>query len=156
MRSWHILYLFSLTKPPLEPQNQIKILGILADYFSCRPTLFIQLGRVGYICSIAIYFIFCMHDRNWMTNCPLMYTLYSNCNVVLLVVTREYWMIYRGPGLSYDLAPPPHFHHPSPSVSSTGDKKGRLRKRDTLLTGDTREGVGEETNQQTARKPGPL
>jgi hypothetical protein len=38
-------------------------------------------------------------------------------------------MIYRGPGF-------PHTHPLLPSESSTVDKKGRLRKRDTLLTGD--------------------
>jgi hypothetical protein len=33
---------------------------------------------------------------------------------------------------------------------------GRLRKRDKLLTGEGREGIGKESNHTTARKPGPL
>ncbi len=124
------------------------------------PSLFLQLGRVGYICSIAIYSIFCMHDRNCMTNSPLMYTLYSNCNVVSLAVIREYWIIYSGPGFLavvwFGSSPCTPSTIPLPFVSSTGDKKGRLRKRYILLTREKREGLGEETNQQTARKPGPL
>jgi hypothetical protein len=62
-----IVTVFSLIKPPTELQWQIKIFWVLVDYSSCPLTLFSQLGRVGYICSIVIYSIFCMHDRNCMT-----------------------------------------------------------------------------------------
>ncbi len=71
--------------------------------------------------------------------------------------TREYWMIYRGPGFLVDnLAPRP----PSPPFS-------RLSRKYSMFTGDTQEGweretpcwrereegVGEEPNHTTARKP---
>ncbi len=56
---------------------------------------------------------------------------------------------------SYDSAPQPTLTlSPSP-LSSKLDRRhtGRLRKRDNMLRG---EGVGEEPNYTTARKPGPL
>ncbi len=54
---------------------------------------------------------------------------------------------------SYNLAPTP----PPPPVPSVSDRrhKGRLRKRNNLLRG-TGEGVGEESNHTTAKKPGPV
>jgi hypothetical protein len=45
-----------------------------------------------------------------------------------------------------------HPLHPSPVRRHTGS----LRKRDNLLRGEREKGVGEEPNQMTARKPGPL
>jgi hypothetical protein len=46
---------------------------------------------------------------------------------------------------------------PSPSPGSKLDRRhtGRLRKRDNLQTGEG-EGMGEEPNHATAKKPGPL
>ncbi len=72
--------------------------------------------------------------------------------------TREYWMIYRVPGFladewfgsSTNPSPPPCH------VNKLDRRRtGRLRKRDpdNLLTG---EGVSEEPNRTTARKPVPL
>jgi hypothetical protein len=47
---------------------------------------------------------------------------------------------------------------PTPSPVSKLDRRntGRLRKRDNLLTGEGGKGMGEESNQMTARKPEPL
>jgi hypothetical protein len=67
-------------------------------------------------------------------------------------------MYYRGPGFEFGSFPflfptpsPPHL----PSVSSTCDKLGRVRKRGNLLD-RKEEGREKEPNQTTARKPGPL
>jgi hypothetical protein len=45
---------------------------------------------------------------------------------------------------------------PSPVSKLDRRHRGRLRKRDILLTGEGGEGVGEEQSHKTARKPGPL
>ncbi len=49
--------------------------------------------------------------------------------------TRDYWLIYRGPGLflpSYELAPTPPPPTPSPVSKLNWRHTGRLRKRDNL------------------------
>jgi hypothetical protein len=68
--------------------------------------------------------------------------------------TRKNTILKKVFSLSYDLAPPT----PLPPYSDSKlDRrhKGRLRKRDNMLTGEG-EGVGEEPNHTTARKPSPL
>jgi hypothetical protein len=52
--------------------------------------------------------------------------------------TREYLMIYRGPGFLavYDLDPPPSPHPPSPVSKLDRRHTGRLRKRENFLTGE--------------------
>ena len=68
--------------------------------------------------------------------------------------TRDYWIIYRGPGflavLWFGSYPTPSNPPPLPSVSSTGDTQ-ELRKR-YLRTGEGRKGMGEEPYQMA----GPL
>ncbi len=63
---------------------------------------------------------------------------------------------------SYDLGfgfiatlsrPPPH---PLPVSKLNRRHTGSLRKRDNLLPGEGKKGVGKEPNHTTARKPGPL
>ncbi len=65
---------------------------------------------------------------------------------------REYWMIYRDQAFlpSHDLAPPPR-PPPSPSVSSIGDTQKDWGRETTCWRWR-----GEEPNQTTARKHGPL
>jgi hypothetical protein len=80
-------------------------------------------------------------------------SLHKNINVC----TRDYSMIYRGPGFLAIAMVWLHLQYPPSSspLRKLGRKHtGRLRKRDNLLTGKGRR--GEEPNHTTARKPGPL
>ncbi len=76
---------------------------------------------------------------------------------ILQYTIREYWMLYRGPGFLavvwfWLLNPLP----PSlPSVSSTADTEEDW-ERETICWLERGEGVEEEPNYTTARKPGPL
>jgi hypothetical protein len=71
---------------------------------------------------------------------------------------REYWMITEGQpfSLSYNMAPRPPLAPPSPVIKLERRHTGSQRDRDNLIRGDLGEGVGEEPNHMTARKPGPL
>jgi hypothetical protein len=54
-------------------------------------------------------------------------------------------MIYRGSGSLSSVSKPPARRH-----------IGRQRKKDNLMSGEGGKRVGEEPNQTTSRKPGPL
>jgi hypothetical protein len=67
--------------------------------------------------------------------------------------SREYWMIYRGPGFLVVV----WFGSSAPSTVRKLDRRnaGRARKRNNLQTGEEGEGEGEEPNHKTARKLDP-
>jgi hypothetical protein len=76
------------------------------------------------------------------------------------VRTREYLMIYRGPGFllrSYGSAPRPPPSLPSPVSKLSLFLRNLVCRQSSLLIGVGGEsGVGKEPNRTAARKPGPL
>ena len=83
--------------------------------------------------------------------------LISDLSMVLFPLNREYWMIYREPGFLavvwFSSSPTP-----SPPLVSKLDRRHteRLRNKRQLFDRRGGKGVGEEPNNTTARKPGPL
>ncbi len=147
---------------------------ILTNYFprfTLSPSLHISFCPLSililffFIRFLPICFPFCIlfdsENKGNHTILTMTFAYRSTCYFLMIKwkrCPREYWRIYRGSGFLAVVwlgSSPPS---PPPPVSKLDRRHtARPRKRDNLLTGEGRGGVGEERNHKTARrKPSPL
>jgi hypothetical protein len=112
------------------------------------------------ISAFEVVFVFYIFEWSGLCRFTIKYSVQytlthenSTCSL-----TREYRMIYRGPGLlvvvrfGYFFT----FLPPLPSVTVVRPVTHRLRQRDNLLTRGGRKGKGEEPDHTAVRKPSSL